>query len=406
MKHAPQHRGCVMRRGMLSTRLFLILIGCCISVWYTDASELDVRLVGGDRCSGRVEVQHAGRWVGVCNHAWGVSDAHVVCRDLGCGLASSHGGVSDRLTGPPPLWLSHVKCVGNEARLKRCSHTFSRNCTNHTDVGVHCSRAPILTLPSSYNVFSAGEAVNFICTVLNGHKPVSFHLYKRGTGTPLVTQRVENGQKSVELTLSDLETSHQGSYSCVYSIWGNLLSQLHSSQSNSINIIVVDLHTPQIWYNTSQDTPAGWVFKGSSFNITCTTQPHYPGGSFQLRLIRPNGTVRHSLPALSSSVTFSFPSAQALNEGYYCCLYKVQLGERMFTSRESQPLPVSIRDTDPLLSPMVISLLVSAVTFVIATGIMLISFRMLCRRKKKLAELERESRTCVDNTYVVLTTIK
>ncbi len=105
----------------------------------------------------------------------------------------------------------------------------------------------------------------------------------------------------------------------------------------------MEIHTPQIWYNTSPEARPGWVIRGHSFNVTCSTQPQYPGGSFQLRLIRPNGTVRHSLPALAPSVTFTFSNAQFNNEGYYCCLYKVQTEERTFISRETQPLPISIR---------------------------------------------------------------
>ena len=91
------------------------------------------------------------------------------------------------------------------------------------------------------------------------------------------------------------------------------------------------------------EAPSGWVFKGESFSVTCSTHPLYPGGSFQLRLIRPNGTVRHSLPALTSTVTFTFSNAHTQNEGYYCCQYKVQMGKRMLASRESQPLPISVR---------------------------------------------------------------
>lgn len=105
----------------------------------------------------------------------------------------------------------------------------------------------------------------------------------------------------------------------------------------------VDVLTPQHWFNTSAEAPAGSVIKGHSFNITCSTPQQYPGASFQLRLIRSNGTVRHTLPALAPSVTFTFPSAQSSNEGYYYCLYRVQLGGRTFVSRESQPLPITVR---------------------------------------------------------------
>lgn len=122
---------------------------------------------------------------------------------------------------------------------------------------------------------------------------------------------------------------------------------MRQSYNNLLDLFVllftVELLTPQHWYNTCAEAPAGSVIKGHSFNITCSTLQQYPGGSFQLRLTRSNGTVRHSLPALTPFVTFTFPNAQTSNEGYYYCLYRVQLGGRIFVSRESQPLPIAIR---------------------------------------------------------------
>lgn len=190
----------------------------------------------------------------------------------------------------------------------------------------------------------------------------------------------------------------------------------------------VEVLTPQHWFNTSAEAPAGSVIKGHSFNITCSTPQQYPGASFQLRLIRSNGTVRQTLPALAPSVTFTFPSAQSSNEGYYYCLYRVQLGGRTFVSRESQPLPIAVRgesgsgcagsglvfskrapsnhllpptDPDPLLSPMVLSWLVSGVTFVIAVVVIIVVAKVLCNREKKPSELERETRTCTFSPSVL-----
>lgn len=369
-----------------------------------------VRLVDGDdKCSGRVEVLRNDQWGTVCDEGWDFREAHVVCLELGCGFAEYPVQGPGFGTGSGQIWLRHVQCSGHESSLARCSVVLNSNleCTHQNDAGVKCSGSllvPTLTLLSPHSVFSSGESVRFSCHILVGQSHLSeFHLYKDGVQTPLVTQRVEQSQSVAELTLSDVETINQGSYRCRYRIKGDFPPHLlRSPSSNSINITVVDLLTPQHWYNTSADAPSGSVIRGNSFNITCSTMQQYPGASFQLRLVRSNGTVRQSLPALTPSVTFNFPSAQTSNEGYYYCLYRVQLGGRTFVSRESQPLPISVRDPDPLLSPMVISWLVSGLTFVVAVAFIIIVAKILCNKQRQPSELERETRTCVDNTYVAL----
>ncbi|XP_024002951.2 uncharacterized protein [Salvelinus sp. IW2-2015] len=348
----------------------------------------------------------------------GPEDADVLCKELGCGLADKAIRRAAFGRGTGEIWLvtSSVRATSEPDAMSQGSpqsqgRLREPHCTHDNDAGVKCSGAllmPTLSLLSPHTVLSPGEAVRFSCTVVPGHHLNYFNLSTRGIDTPLMTRWVTFAQSRVEFTLSILKTTQQGSYSCLYGIKGisPSSSTLTSPPSNFINITVVELLTPLHWYNTSTEAPTGSVIKGHSFNITCFTEKQYPGGSFQLRLIRSNDMVHQSLPALTPAVTFSFSNAQLSNEGYYYCLYMVQLDGRTFVSRESQPLHVSIRDPDPVLSPMVISCLASALAFLVALVVVIVIIIVarvkLCKRQENPLALELETRTCVDNTYVAL----
>uniref|UniRef100_A0A4W4DTK2 SRCR domain-containing protein n=1 Tax=Electrophorus electricus TaxID=8005 RepID=A0A4W4DTK2_ELEEL len=106
-----------------------------------------LRLVGGPRCTGRVEVLHGKTWDTVCDADFDQQDAEVVCRELGCGAPVKVLGAAAFGRGEGQVWSEELHCTGNESQIHLCpsSSTLKHNCFHEHDSvwlmdgGGHCS---------------------------------------------------------------------------------------------------------------------------------------------------------------------------------------------------------------------------------------------------------------------------
>ena len=90
--------------------------------------------------TGRVEVFYNGQWGTVCDDYWDISDAKVVCRQLGYTNASKALQGRNVPDGIGQIWLDDVNCDGTERNLTSCSHRGwgNEDCGHYEDAGVEC----------------------------------------------------------------------------------------------------------------------------------------------------------------------------------------------------------------------------------------------------------------------------
>ncbi|KAI3354386.1 hypothetical protein L3Q82_018499, partial [Scortum barcoo] len=311
-----------------------------------------VRLVNGSNlCSGGLEVKSNQSWSSVCEDDFDLQDAEVVCRELGCGPPSVlQGGLYGEVE--TPMWTKEFQCEGNESALLDCRRSDSErnNCSPGKAVGLICSETtrlvgeasrcagtlevryhkewrPVVDWDSKWSLKSAAA----VCRQLDCGSAVSTEMTENPSNRFVWWIRSSCVQTASALRDCVILTSDiNDDYTGLKVICSGLLTQPDISASPS---------TAEV--SEAEQLQSLQVGIGSNFTITCSVEPQYQGGSFQLISPTFDTSQNYILPAVNHSAHFLCSAANPTHQGKYSCVYHVYVFSHNF-SAESQPLYVTV----------------------------------------------------------------
>ncbi|XP_030019337.1 scavenger receptor cysteine-rich type 1 protein M130-like [Sphaeramia orbicularis] len=359
---------------------------CITAADITAHSSLDitcsdsVRLVhGSSLCSGRLEIQwDQSSWSSVCEEHIHVQDAEVVCRELGCGSPSVlHGVLYEE--GEVPVWTSELQCEGNESSFLDCkaSGSFGKTCLSGKAAGLTCSEpVRLVGQPSrcagTLEIYHQGQwrpvgtsfqsdlqSAAAVCRHLDCGSAVSVNSTNEVYDIPMWV--ISSACVKLTSALQDCIKLYSNGYvSTLEVLCSDILVQPNISLSSSNDL--VSEAQPQMFQ----------VPMGSSFTITCSVQPQYRGGSFQL-ISDTSEPQNHTLPAVNHSAHFLFSAADHTHQGGYTCVYHINVFNQNFSSSKSEVLHLTV-------SAPVTTLIICLVIIILILLIFTISLHVYCKQ--------------------------
>ncbi|XP_073672087.1 scavenger receptor cysteine-rich type 1 protein M130-like [Paramisgurnus dabryanus] len=232
-----------------------------------------VKLVNGTSpCDGRLQIFYNNHWGGVCHTGWGLQDATVACRTLGC------VGVVEPVSyvGPfvGPKWMDNVRCTGTEMFMQNCPFTGYgvSSCADGLYAGVLCNN---IRLVDGANVCSGRVEVLYnnqwgtVCDAGWDITDAAVVCSSIGCGTPIsATTGASFGQGSGPVWLDEVSCS--GNEPTVKNCSSNALGASSCTHGQDAGVICRDVKLVngssqcdgrlQVLYNNSWGAVcyAGW----------------------------------------------------------------------------------------------------------------------------------------------------
>ncbi|XP_053365085.1 scavenger receptor cysteine-rich type 1 protein M130-like [Clarias gariepinus] len=107
-----------------------------------------VRLSGESKCQGEVKIYFRQDWRRVLLDSWSLSEASVLCRQLGCGSVLNYRS-SPSTTENNHTCVTGFSCSGSEAHLRNCSSVQPVNCSSGEQLYITCSEPRSIRLVGS-----------------------------------------------------------------------------------------------------------------------------------------------------------------------------------------------------------------------------------------------------------------